>query len=203
MTFVDQTFVLLENLTFHCSSESIWSPQAQDSPARKGHWHLWHGFAGKIETVLVYITPKNYNHILLRLTMATVNKKEVSDDKNHADTDTHELGGKKLWKKGNGWSWSLIVLSLVTMVWPRWWWWWWCQWWLNLALDNNGDDEWWWWWLNLDLDDDNDDNLAICSQVEDFIRLRALLALEGTFSKDGGFKKVPWWWQWWRLWWWW
>ena len=31
------------------------------------------------------------------------------------------------------------------------------------------------------------------SQVEDFIRLRALLALEGAYPKDGSFTKVLWW----------
>ena len=41
-----------------------------------------------------------------------------------------------------------------------------------------------------DDDDDDDDLTWQSSQVEDFIRLRALLALEGTFSKEGSFTKV-------------
>ena len=40
------------------------------------------------------------------------------------------------------------------------------------------------------VDADADDLTWQSSQVEDFIRLRALLWLEGTYPKDGSFKKV-------------
>ena len=42
----------------------------------------------------------------------------------------------------------------------------------------------------VDADADTDDLTWQSSQVEDFIRLRALLWLEGTYPKDGSFKKV-------------
>ena len=42
----------------------------------------------------------------------------------------------------------------------------------------------------VDADADADDLTWQSSQVEDFIRLRALLWLEGTYPKDGSFKKV-------------
>ena len=82
--------------------------------------------------------------------------------------------------------------------------------WHLMMLIMNDDDEAWllagnWrhWLFLLALDAaDSDFNLA-SSQVEDFIRLRALLALEGTYPSDGSFTKVPRWprLRWW-LWWW-
>ena len=44
--------------------------------------------------------------------------------------------------------------------------------------------------FSVDADADTDDLTWQSSQVEDFIRLRALLWLEGTYPKDGSFKKV-------------